>query len=67
MRIKYPKQFFCLMENQIIIDSLIQTIETQKKMIENLKRTIDKIHSQNNICTCQSQDEHDSVCLNLQT
>jgi hypothetical protein len=55
------------MENQIIIDSLIQTIETQKKMIENLKRTIDKIHSQNNICTCQSQDEHDSVCLNLQT
>jgi len=47
------------MENQIIIDSLVQTIEIQNRLIENLKARKD------NVCRCESQDEHDNECLSL--
>ena len=50
------------MENQTIIDSLVQTIETQKREIEHLKARLNGVQD---ICDCSSQDEHDSECLGL--
>jgi hypothetical protein len=50
------------MENQTIIDSLVQTIETQKREIEHLKATL---NGTQNMCDCSSQDEHDNECLGL--
>ena len=50
------------MENQTIIDSLVQTIETQKREIEHLKSRLGGVQ---NICDCSSQDEHDNECLGL--
>ena len=50
------------MENQIIIDSLVQTIETQKREIEHLRATL---AGKQNTCDCSSQDEHDNECLGL--